>query len=266
MNQAAGGAGVEILDRRAAMLVPEVGDLAAGRVLLRAYVEGDAALPLDLEAFPRATVRGTEPVDDDWQERWKDFFHATRVSDRFVVRPPWENLADPPGPGIIEIVVEPGMAFGTGTHETTRLCIRALDGRVEPGMSVLDVGCGSAILCVAAARLGARPIVGIDIDPGSIQVSRENLRANGVSGRVQVSTMPLAEIDGRWDVVVANILSSILVTLRKDLVARVAPGGRLLLSGILEREADEVAEAFEALGMVEEERTEEAAWACLVMR
>src|SRR5699024_1151004 len=140
--------------------------------------------------------------------------------------------------GGTKLVIEPGMAFGTGTHETTQLCAAKLDRLLadapedQPPPSVLDVGCGSAILSMLAARLGAQPVVGIDVDPVAVEVARQNLACNELTEQVDLSTRPLAKIARHYDLVVANILTHILLELRDDLLQRVRPGGTLLLSGI----------------------------------
>ncbi len=188
-----------------------------------------------------------QPVDPDWRERWKLFFQPFRISDRLAVRPPW---ADPDeGPGV-ELVIDPGMAFGTGHHETTRLCLEALDallGGPEPPAELLDVGCGSGILSIAALRLGARRAVAVDIDADSVRATSENAEANSVV--VEVSGTPVGEVGQTFPLVIANILASILQTMAEDIAPRVAPGGRLMLSGALEEQADELAARYEALGL-----------------
>ncbi len=267
LNTAAAGGGVEILDGRAAALVPEAEALTPGRILLRVYLEGRQGdeLTVDLSRWPTAVLRAPDSVDDDWQQQWKAFFRRTRISDRFTVKPPWEALDDVPAPGTFEIVIEPGMSFGTGTHETTQLCVRALDGVVEQGDRVLDVGCGSGILSIAAAKLGASRVTAIDIDPPAIEATAENARVNRVASRIEAGTQPLVSVAGEFDVVVANILSSILIALAAQLAARVRPGGRLLLSGILTSESDDVADALALHGMTERDRLSDSEWACIVM-
>ncbi|MFT7626014.1 MAG: ribosomal protein L11 methyltransferase [Myxococcota bacterium] len=275
------GSGVEILDTRATLLVPEAGDLRPGRILLRVYIDTDESGPVsagdvDLSEFPTATIGDPEPVSDDWQTRWKDFFHVTRVSERFIVRPPWESLEEPPDPQTIELVIEPGMAFGTGTHETTRLCLRALDSLVEPGTHTLDVGCGSGILSIAAAQLGARPIVALDIDQPAVDATLANAKVNRVEGRIDVSMTDLQDVPGTFDLVIANILSSILVQIKEGLKAHVSPGGSLLLSGILVEDGDSVLAEFldadfqgadfQDADFFEVSRITESAWVCLLLR
>lgn len=265
---ATGGSAVEVLDRRAGQLVPAADDLPPGRLLVRAYCTEDQLLLLQglLAGIDNAVVHDPEPIDDSWKTSWKDFFHATRVSDKFIIRPPWEALEEPPSVGTMEVVIEPGMAFGTGTHETTRLCIRAMEHLVRPEQRVLDVGCGSGVLSIVAAKLGARAVLGLDIDDPAMEASRENARVNGVGSRVTASREPLSLQTGTWDLVVANILSSILVSICDDLKARVRPGGTLLLSGILVTEADEVAAQFADHQFEEGPRLSETDWVCLQLQ
>jgi ribosomal protein L11 methyltransferase len=177
-----------------------------------------------------------------------------------------------------EVVVrlDPGMAFGTGTHPTTQLCLAALERYVQPGASVLDLGTGSGILAIAAAKLGARPVLGLDIDAEAVRAARENVDANGVGDAVSVELGSLREVidigDLRfeirgWGLVVANILSSIIVRLLDEGLARVvAPGGPLILSGILETQAEEVEQAARQAGLLVSERTQLGDWVAVVAR
>ena len=187
------------------------------------------------------------------------------MGERLVVRPPWEEMEGLQR-GDIELIIEPGMAFGTGTHETTRLCLRALERLELAGTRILDVGCGSGVLSIAAVRLGAESSVAIDIDEAAIDATHGNTAANRVEGRVEVSTTPLRDIEGTFDVVLANILSSILVDLRDLLAAHVRPGGRIVLSGILAGEADYLARVYAEAGLIEDERLTDGDWLCLVCR
>ena len=242
LSDSVGGTGIEILDHRAAELCPEVSLLAPGRIFLRIYTQ-DPDWNFDFGAFPTARLGPIVPLEDDWRERWKDFFHASRVTDRLVVRPPWEPM-EGKRPGDLEVVIEPGMAFGTGTHETTRLCLKALDRVVREGVTVLDVGCGSGVLSIAAAKLGAVRVVGIDIEQESLDATLENAAQNGVASRIEASLTPLDDVPGTFDIVAANILSSILLGLRDALVRHTRPGGVLLLSGIPDDDRLEVLAAF----------------------
>ncbi|MFT5434376.1 MAG: ribosomal protein L11 methyltransferase [Myxococcota bacterium] len=264
LNDAAGGRGVEILDRRAALLAPEAAMLAPGRILVRAYVtfaDYDSSR-FDVSGVPGAILSPPHPIDEDWRQNWKKFFKAARVGRRFIVRPPWDDI-DERLDGDIDIVIEPGMAFGTGTHETTRLCIAQLDAMRLTGQAVLDVGCGSGVLAVAAVKVGASSVRCLDIDDASIEATLDNAVRNDVGGRITASTTPLARINEQYDLVMANILASILAALRDDLYARVKPGGTLVLSGILGVEADEVADHFAELGLIRRALVHDREWVAI---
>ncbi len=182
-------------------------------------------------------------VDDTVAESWRRFATPTVVTDTLVVCPAWVSFEAPASVTVVRI--EPGSTFGMGDHPTTRLSLAALQRVLRPGERVLDVGCGSGVLSVGAMLLGAGEAVGIDISPAAVPVTRDNAKRNGVS--VSVSTAPLSVIDGRFDVVLANILAPALVALADDLVRVVAPGGRLVISGILASAHQHVLEALEPM-------------------
>ena len=225
-------------------LVPDRHAWMASR--LRVLVEddgGEAVVLAAAEAIgiaPPAIECRTAVADTDWVRATQSQFPPTRISDRLWIVPTWH---EPPDPEAIVVRLDPGVAFGTGTHPTTRLCLRWLDASLRPGASVLDYGCGSGILAIAAAKLGASRVVGSDIDPQALQAARANSEANSVRADY---TEPDSLRAGTWDVVLANILSNPLMLLAPALLARVAPGGALVLSGVLERQADEVIEAYRA--------------------
>lgn len=206
-------------------------------------------------------------TDRSWETAWKDYFHPTRMSPRAVVGPPWEDFEAPEGG--TRLVIEPGMAFGTGTHETTQLCAEVLDGLLaesDEALSVLDVGCGSAILSMIAKRLGAGRVVGVDVDPTAVEVAQKNLVVNDLEGQIELSTTPVDQIDVRFDVVVANILTHILLHIREGLQKTVAPGGRLVLSGITNEQVDQVREAFVAPGFEEVAVRQRGDWVMFELR
>lgn len=182
---------------------------------------------------------------DGWKEGWKEFWKPTRIGERFVIRPSWEPFEA--GPNDRVITLDPGQAFGTGTHESTRLVLMELEGRVRGDERVLDVGCGTGILAIGALLLGARDAVAIDIDPIAVEVTRENAEVNGVADRLRASEAPIETIEGTFELVVANIQNAILVPMASALIERVAPGGVLILSGLLAHEEDEIRAAFGSL-------------------
>ncbi len=183
---------------------------------------------------------------DDWKERWKEFFKPTRVGRRIVVRPSWEPFEA--GPSDVVITLDPGQAFGTGTHETTRLVLEEIDELVAGGERVLDVGCGSGILSIGALLLGAKEAVAIDTDPIAVDVTKENAAINEVSDRVHASTTPIEAIEGTYDLVVANIQKSALVPMAPLLIAKTSDA--LVLSGLLVHEEQEVRAAYAALPLI----------------
>jgi ribosomal protein L11 methyltransferase len=173
---------------------------------------------------------------EDWSTSWKVNFKPLRVGRRLLIVPSWENVI--PDTDNVILHLDPGMAFGTGGHETTRLCLELLENIMDamPIMhspSVLDVGTGSGILAIAAVQLGAQRVCAVDIDPQAIEVARENLAANGLLDQVECSTTPLQSVEGCFDIILANILSEELVRLAPQLSKRLAAGGSLVLSGIL---------------------------------
>ncbi len=216
---------------------------------LRVLVEGDQAaarraVEVAIASLKLATptIEGCTPVAEaDWVRATQAQFPPTRISDRLWIVPTWH---DPPDPTAIAVRLDPGVAFGTGTHPTTQLCLAWLDDHVVPGARVLDYGCGSGILSIAAAKLGAGDTVGVDVDNQALEAARANAAANDVSARYTGSDDLHA---GSFDIVVANILSNPLKLLAPALLARVAPHGALVLSGVLERQSDDVIATYKAV-------------------
>ncbi len=173
-------------------------------------------------------------AEQNWVQLTQSQFDPIRVSERLWIVPSWH---DAPDPNAVNLVLDPGMAFGTGSHPTTRLCLEWLERTVAADNTVLDYGCGSGILAIAAARLGAGRVAGVDIDPQAVEAARSNAERNGVQALFADSAEPVA---GEYDVVVANILSNPLRVLAPAICAHVRPGGRLVLSGILREQADEI--------------------------
>ena len=228
----------------------------------------DAGTDVDelLEACAEAAGLGGVPAyaletveEQNWVQLTQSQFEPIRVSGRLWIVPSWHTAPDPDA---IVLVLDPGMAFGTGSHPTTRLCLEWLERTVTPGASVLDYGCGSGILAIAAARLGATDVLGVDIDPQAVTAARNNAERNGVNVRFDDSA---AEIRGQFDLVVANILSNPLKALAPAICSHVHPGGRLALSGILAAQAEELIAAYAPWIPLAVADTREG-WVCLAGR
>lgn len=271
-----GVGGVEIYDAETYADDQSIAPVPDGTNRLITYFQSDSATQADQtrHGIVRALTQADIPplsvhcgsfTDESWKTAWKDFFEPTTISERSIVGPPWEAFEAPEGG--IKIIIEPGMAFGTGTHETTQLCGEKIDrflGEADPKApkSVLDVGCGSAILSMIAARLGAAPVFGVDVDADAVEVARENLRVNQLVDAVELSTRELPGFEQTFDLVVANILTPILIGLRDDLLARVHPGGTLVLSGITDTQIDTIRDAFVGGEFREIDLATKGEWVC----
>lgn len=207
-----------------------------------------------------------ELAEAGWAEAWKAHFYVHRVGRRLVIKPSWREYEPKPGDAIVEL--DPGMAFGTGLHPTTRLCLQALEDLVVPGQSVLDLGTGSGILAIAAARLGARSVLALDTDPVAVDAATANVAANGLSQTVTVAagTLPQAEPQIHYDLVVANIIARVIVELAPALAAALRPGGTLIASGVLAERGSEVAAALARARLVLAERRQSGDWLALLAR
>ena len=195
-----------------------------------------AANEINLSPLPAYTVREVE--EQDWVRVTQSQFEPIHIGEHIWVVPSWH---DAPEPDAVVLELDPGLAFGTGSHPTTRLCMEWLEQHVQPGERTLDYGCGSGILAIVAKKLGAGETVGVDIDPNAVEASRYNAERNHVEAAF---ALPDDAPEGTFDLVVANILSNPLKLMAAMLCARVRPGGRLILSGVLERQAEEVAAAY----------------------
>ena len=222
-----------------------------------------------------------ELAERDWAEAWKRQYQLQRVGRRTVIVPAWEEYT--PSPDEIVIRLEPGMAFGTGLHPTTRLCLRALEAHCPSAGEVLDVGTGSGVLAIAAAKLGAHTILALDADAAAVEIARENVAMNGVSGQVTVQhgTLPGGDAvpvhfvenggldlveTGRFDLILINILAHVIVSVAPALSARLAPGGTVLAAGLIETQELLVTESFRDAGLQVVERAQEKDWVSLVAR
>lgn len=219
------------------------------------------------ERYRAAGIRheiGTAPcVQEDWINNWKQYFHPIPVGEKLLIRPAWEDC-DPQGRTVLEL--EPGIAFGTGTHETTRMCLALLERYTISGCTMLDVGSGSGILSVAALLLGAKRAVGVDIDPLAVGTAEQNARRNHVEDRFTGICGSLTErVSGTFDVIAANIVADVILELLRDIGSYMAPGAVLLLSGIIaEREEDVLAGLARDFAVVD--RREEKGWVALAVR
>jgi len=229
----------------------------------------EAAVALGhLQAFGLRTIGElrTRLVDEaDWADAWKAHFPVMRIGRHVVIRPTWRRHRA--APDDVVLAIDPGMAFGTGLHPTTRLCLVALErladaGRMT-GARVLDVGCGSGILAIAAVRLGAADAVGVDTDPIAIESTLANARRNRLAPRIRASVGSLPTGEPPFDVIAANLIAGVLVQIAAQLAAELAAGGRLVASGIFVDREGEVRHAFEATGLAVTERTAEGDWVAL---
>lgn len=257
------------------ILGPEQGFRVRGGepVLIRCYLpssELGAVLVEDLrramEAYPSVELSARPMYEQDWAVSWREFFGVVETGGRVVVVPSWVEHA--PADGQIVIRLDPGQAFGTGHHETTRLCLAMLDGLVEPGARVLDVGTGSGILAIAAVKLGAAEVDAIDIDPVAAEVAAANCAANGVEARVRVRAGRLepGDIAAAYDLVVSNISPDANIGLVPVFERAVRAGGDLLLSGVLEPDVPRVTAACAAAGFAPAETRLERDWAAIHLR
>lgn len=210
------------------------------------------------------TGRYEEIVGDAWRDAWKEHYRPFAIAPGVIVRPPWETYEAKPGEHVLEL--EPGRAFGTGLHETTRLVGRAIREHEKElaGVTVLDIGCGSGVLALVALVLGAKDAVAIDIDADSILVTKENAQRNGLEARVDASTTDLAEVTCVSPFVLANIEAKVLVPLAGEIARHVAPGGLLFLSGVLVPQRDEVRAAYRDFSLLASPELGE--WTLLALR
>jgi ribosomal protein L11 methyltransferase len=249
-----------------------------GPLIVRAYLPFDTELETQrqlltealwhlgqISSLPEPEFR--EVVEQDWSLEWKKNYHPLRIGSRLMILPSWIDL--PPAPGDAVIRLDPGMAFGTGMHPTTQLCLEALEDLVVPGMEVIDVGCGSGILAIAALQLGAGRATGVDIDPEAVRIARENANLNGVGALAEFRPGSLQDLlsEGRSaPLVCANILAVVLrQMLSEGLANLLRPGGHLVLSGILEDQSGQVASDISANRLHLKEKLIREDWVALVV-
>lgn len=275
-----GSTGVTVTERTLDTFEPPDPDESEATPTLRAYFP--AGDPEPLRQAIRARLDGLAGecpglvpalpdwrllAEEDWAHNWQQHFPPLRIGARLLIRPSWSD--EPAGSADLVLTLDPGRAFGTGTHATTALCLEViarLAAGPAPPTRVLDVGAGSGILALAAAALGAGPVLACEIDPEAARVAGENVAANGYATRIAVTTTPLEQLAGVYDLVLANILAGENIRLAPHFLARLAPGGHLVLSGILVEQEAQVLAAFAPLPLtlVTLDRRDE--WACLHYR
>lgn len=201
--------------------------------------------------------------DSEWKDNWKAYFKPFRLTEKIVIKPSWENYTPEDGQTVIEI--DPGMAFGTGTHETTRMCAILCEKHVKPGERVLDLGCGTGILALVAAKLGAGKILAVDIDEAAEKTAAENVAKNGESGRIEVRRGVLEDIQPQpFDLIMINIIADVIISLAGNIRGYISDNTRIILSGIIRNRRDEVVSAWKATGFRLIEEISMGEWVALV--
>ena len=213
----------------------------------------------------KLTLEVNSMDDEDWAENWKSQYKPFRLGETFVVKPTWETYEAQPTDRIIEI--DPGMAFGSGTHETTGMCVALLEENVKEGMRVIDVGTGTGILAIAAAKMGASRVLATDLDPMATRVAAENIALNGLSDKIAVKTGDLLEtVEEAADIMVANIIADVICMMAAPARQFIVPGGLFICSGIARERKDEVLAALNEAGYQDLDIREKGEWAAIAAR
>ena len=211
-----------------------------------------------------AKVESEKMFEEDWANNWKKYYKPTKVGEKIVVKPIWEEY-DAQGEELV-VELDPGMAFGTGTHETTRMCIQSLEKYVKEDSTVFDVGCGSGILAIAAAKLGSKMAVGVDLDPVAVESAKENVGYNNLEN-IQILYGNLVEvIDRKADIVVANIIAEVICILTEDVKRVLKDNGYFITSGIIHDRVDMVTKKLEETGFEVIEINKDGEWNCIVAK
>lgn len=257
--------------------IPEAEDTAT--VTVKAYLPVDDRLDDKLRLFEervtelvrhdidkgRGLISWREVHEADWANAWKEHFHPVRIGERLVVKPSWEDY--PAADDDLVIELDPGMAFGTGTHATTAMAMRVLEEIVRPGDTVFDVGTGSGILAVAAAKLGAGAVRAVDLDPVAVKVAGENVAANAAGDKVTVAAGDLLTgVTGQADIIIANIVAAVIMRLVPDVPGRLKDGGLFLAGGVIADRLGDVTDAILAAGLTVEKVLEEGEWTTILAR
>jgi ribosomal protein L11 methyltransferase len=272
-------------------------DIPEGRAVIKGYFSEGTDMEAVMGQLKQSVTQLTEydidtgnPVfelkdvdDEDWANAWKQYFKPIRISERLTIKPTWEDYTAGPDELIIEL--DPGMAFGTGTHATTSLCLRTLEKVVNKGDDVIDVGTGSGVLAIAAAKLGAKHVLALDLDPVAVSSATENSRLNGLESHITVKHSDLLQVlqesasEGTSEapaaalgvkipvqVVVANILAEIILLFVQDVYDVLAPGGTYVVSGVIKSKQEDVEKGLTAVGFSIAERHEDQDWVVIIAR
>ncbi|GFP77044.1 50S ribosomal protein L11 methyltransferase [Clostridium fungisolvens] len=209
-------------------------------------------------------VIATEMKEEDWANNWKQYYKPTKIGDRIVIKPIWEQYENTGDDLVVEI--DPGMAFGTGTHETTRMCVESLEKNVKENSVVFDIGTGSGILAIVASMLGAKHVVGVDLDPVAVDSAKENVGFNNLNNIEILEGNLLDVVSGKADIVVANIIAEIICILVDDVKQAMNQGGLFITSGIIHDRRQMVIDKLEASGFEVVEVNKDGEWNCIVAR
>lgn len=251
------------------LIEQELLDKPRDTVIIHIYLQPDtppaetlALIAARMEAAGIAYTVSTSGVEQqDWQNAWRKYYHPMEIGRRLAVVPSWQDYETER----IKLVLDPGLAFGTGGHETTSLCLEELDGCVKGGERVLDIGTGSGILAIAALKLGAASAEGVDIDPVAVRTAGENAALNGVAEKLTVLVGDLSDkASGKYDIITANIVANAIISLAPAVPALLAEGGVFIASGIIDSRKDEVLAALKASGLAVRQVNEKRGWECIV--
>ena len=209
-------------------------------------------------------VTAAELHEEDWANNWKQYYKPSKIGERIVVKPIWEDYTINDDELVIEL--DPGMAFGTGEHETTRMCVQALEKYIKKDSVVFDVGCGSGILAIAAAKLGAKMAIGVDLDPVAVESAKENVKYNNLDNIEILDGNLLDVVNGKADIVVANIIAEIICILTEDVSKAINPGGYFITSGIIHDRVDMVTSKLVECGFEVNAVNKDGEWNCIIAK
>lgn len=241
------------------------------KVSISGFVEGNEDIfglleKLKLMLPAKSTVEVISVNEDDWANNWKKYYHTIKVGEHLVIKPSWIDYEKKPGDIVVEL--DPGMAFGTGTHETTRMCMAHLEKYIDKNSKVLDIGCGSGILSITSVLIGAKSVLGVDIDPVAVKTAKENGEMNGFLPPVyNIKRGDLvSEAEGKYDVVVANIIADVIISVCPDVKDFMSENGVFISSGIIVDRKDDVKDAFLKNGYTIIDEKNEGEWVSFVCK